>query len=125
MSSWFVWTGGGGASSRLALPVVFVLAAAAAAAYKAAKGKAAGIIIKILFGWGVLMSLSIMAVPWFRWNRGAGDGWVLKIISGKTGLDFTALFPSFAAPDNALIIQVISWIIIAAAVNIYIYKSGK
>jgi len=125
ISSWLDWRGGGGSSPRFFVPVIFFFAFFTGAALDAVRDKASRVVFTALIAAGFLYSAVIMLVPWFRWNKGAGDNWVLKLISEAANTDFTALFPSlWAAPESSLITTAV-WVVIAIAVNIFIVLRNR
>jgi hypothetical protein len=125
LSSYSGWSGGGGASPRFFVPVIFLFTLFAAAAVEGIKDKIKIAAVKFLLWAGFIVSLVISMVPWFRWNKGAGDNWILKFISGFIKHDLTLILPSFWSPDWLTWPLAVFWLLILILVNIYFLYARK
>jgi len=122
--SWFDW-GGNNAGPRYFVPVIFVFSAFLAAFIKNIRAKSADILFKTAAACSFVMSLIIMCVPWFRWDKFPADNWIFFMASKFTGLDIAAVFPSFRIPGENSIFLTAAWITGIAAVNLYVIFVNK
>lgn len=126
LSSYAGWSGGGGASPRFFVPVIFLFVLFTAEALRSIKDKAAVIAARMLVFAGLIISLVIFMVPWFRWNKGIGDNWILKCVSGFVKADITGILPSFWAPDKNTWLTAFIWLAAAVILNVFfMIKRGK
>jgi hypothetical protein len=125
MSCWIDWRGGGGASPRFLVPVITFFVIPLSELFADCENTKK----ERLFGYaaaaGFVMSLFMMLVPWFRWNKGFGQNWAVKIVSGFIHRDLSILFPSLWAPKSNEAITVAAWAIIAIAANAFFLMHGK
>lgn len=125
ISSWKIWNGGGGSSNRFFVAVIFIFIILFLAVYKNIKDKFSKKIIDLSIGLGFIISFIIFLIPWFRWNKGFGENWILKILSQITHFKISLLFPSLWYHPEKNIIQVAVFIIIIIAINFYILIKNK
>jgi hypothetical protein len=125
ISSWKIWNGGGGSSNRFFVAVIFIFIILFLAVYKNIKDKFSKKIIDLSIGLGFIISFIIFLIPWFRWNKGFGENWILKILSQITHFKIFLLFPSLWYHPEKNIIQVAVFIIIIIAINFYILIKNK
>ncbi len=120
ISSWTLWNGGGGASNRFLIPVFFIFVILIFSVFNNLKDK----ILKNIFYTGLILnflfSFIIISIPWFRWNKGFGENWILKIISDIIKINISDLFPSLWYQPQNNIIQIIIWILLISFINIFI-----
>jgi len=119
ISSWGEWRGGGGASARFFIPIIFCLCIPIGAIFYYCKDKK-NYLLKILTGMGFILSYIMLLVPWFRWNKGEGYNWILKIISSFINIDIYKFFPSIWCFHEYTIFSLFFWGIFFVFINFYI-----
>ena len=127
IASWAneIWFGGNGVSSRFLTPVVCVFSVFICELIFFSPRGFAGKILKISVFWSFLMTLSLFVIPWFRWNKGFGENWLLKFMSEGTGVNFSGFFPSLTrASTNDYILAVIGAAVFIV-INIYMIKKCR
>ncbi len=120
ISSWKSWYGGGGSSPRFFMAVIFVFFVMLAAVYRNIKSRININLFRFFIFLSFLVSASIFLVPWFRWSRGKGENWILKFLSEFSGIDFNAFFPSFVVPAEHNTVITAAWVIVIAALNLFV-----
>lgn len=120
---WFEWRGGGGSSPRFFVPVILFFSVSAAFAVDKLKSIRARNVFYTLAGAGLAVSFVISLVPWFRWNKGKGENWILKFISEFINVDITVLFPALWGGGSSA--AVIIWIFMLIFVNIYMISADR
>jgi hypothetical protein len=123
LSSYAGWSGGGGASPRFFVPVIFIFVLFVYEALRTIKEKIEIYAAQILCFTGIAVSLVIFMVPWFRWNKGLGENWMLKFISGMLHVNIAGIFPSFWAGNKPSIASAIFWCGIVIFINLYLFFS--
>ncbi len=125
IASWADWRGGGGASPRFFVPVVFVFSLLIAEVLNNLRHKFSIMLVRCLTALGFFISMCIFLIPWFRWNKGLGENWILKFASRFLKIHFSSFFPSLWAPGKNTVFLTVFWIIIAAGLNwFYLINNG-
>ena len=121
IASWLDWRGGGGAFPRLLLPVLFIIYLWLSQVIS----KLNKTVLYLTYS-GLAISLIMAALPWFRWNKGLGWNWILRMIENTTHIEVTALFPSlWTGTLVSNILTLLFWIVVVVAGNIYIINKRR
>lgn len=116
------WRGGGGSSPRFLLPLIYTLIIPVAAIYNTCKDK---VLLYVLSVVGFFISYIILLIPWFRWNKGNGENWILKIMSTFINIDLTKIFPSIPISTEFSFFPLIFWIVVIFVLNIWVIVRGR
>jgi hypothetical protein len=126
ISMWGEWRGGGGSSPRFFLPLIFTIIIPVAAAIYNCRDILTKKIFYFLAFLNFIMSFFVFLIPWFRWNKGDGANWILKILSSFINFNLTEFFPSFWVIKKHTILSLIFWVIVILILNIsVIIKNTK
>ncbi|MCX8093627.1 MAG: hypothetical protein N3E50_05620 [Candidatus Goldbacteria bacterium] len=125
ISMWGEWRGGGGASPRFFISVIFTLVIPVSAIIYNFKDKFTRFIFYMLTYLGFIMSFFTFLIPWFRWNKGYGETWILKIISSFIKIDVTNFFPSLWAVNKYTFITLFFWVVLVVVLNIWTITGNK
>ncbi|MEI7640545.1 MAG: hypothetical protein WCJ46_03425 [bacterium] len=121
IASWLDWRGGGGAFPRLLLPVLFIIYLWLSQVIS----KLNKTVLYLTYS-GLAISLIMAALPWFRWNKGLGWNWILRMIENTTHIEVTALFPSlWTGTLVSNILTLLFWLVVVVAGNIYIINKRR
>ncbi len=125
VTSWLDWRGGGGASPRFFVPVIFILAALTAEIIRSLNNAGAKKVFFTLAIAGAAVSAVVFFIPWFRWNKGFGENWLLKFIPQAGGFKASMLFPSVWASAAGWQIKTALWAGVVALLNAYFLKRDQ
>jgi hypothetical protein len=125
ITSWLDWRGGGGASPRFFVPVIFIFAALMAEIIRVSSDTGMKKIFLALVIAGMAVSVIVFFIPWFRWNKGFGENWLLKFIPQAGGFKASMLFPSVWASAAGWQIKTALWAAAALLLNAYFLKGNK
>jgi len=116
------WRGGGGSSPRFFVPLIFTLIIPTGALLVRNKDK---ILLYLLTVTGFIMSSVMLLIPWFRWNKGYGDNWILKTISSFINFDITGFFPSIPVSGKFEILPLIFWAVVVVILNVFVILRNR
>jgi hypothetical protein len=116
------WRGGGGSSPRFFVPLIFTLIIPTVALFIRYKDK---ILLYVLTVIGFFMSLVMLLIPWFRWNKGHGDNWILKTISSFIKFDVTGFFPSIPISEQCEVFPLTFWVIAVVILNVFVVLRSR
>jgi hypothetical protein len=117
--------GGGSSSPRYFVPILFYFSMLLSAAIKEIRSNIPKVICLITAFCGIMLSVIICMIPWFRWDRPVGENNMLLILSKYLRVNFTQIFPSFQLLGKNTVLLAAVWGITAIMINIiFIYKNS-
>lgn len=125
ISSWTLWNGGGGASNRFLVAVFFIFIIFILPLFTKIKNKISKNIIYAAIILNFLFSFIVIAIPWFRWNKGYGENWILKLLSDISKIKFSVFYPTLWHNPQNNIFQIIFYIFLIILLNFLIIKIGS